>query len=165
MSWLQGDWLKRLMSRIFPPLHGFGFWIACIVVLLLCAGLFMVLRTLPPRARRAVIVVVTFVSGLFYAVEFFLPATKDQENVLTFAVPTFGNILNILQGFALGLGVISLFRIHGKNVVRQRPGWGNSAVLLVSIIVMAVAAIGFEKPEANPIGRLFFRWLSYDVYA
>jgi hypothetical protein len=70
-----------------------------------------------------------------------------------------GNVLNVLQGFALGLGVISLIRIHGKNVLGQKTGWGNSLLLLISIVVMAVAGIGLG-PDS-----LFFRSLFYDVYA
>ena len=150
--------IKSFLSRIFPPLEGTAFYAAIFAVLVISVLLFVVLRTLPPRARRAVIVVTTFIAGLFYAVEFFWPANADGENPLTFAVPTMGNVLNVLQGFALGLGVISLIRIHGKNVARTRAGWENSALLLGSMVLMAVAAIGFED-------SLFFRSLFFDVYA
>ena len=150
--------LKSFLSRVFPPQSGTMLYVAMAAVLLICVALFFVLRALPPRARRAVIVVTTFVAGLFYAVEFFWKANADGENPLTFAVPTMGNVLNDLQGFALGLGVISLVRIHSKNVTRARPGWENSALLLTSMVIMAVAAIGFED-------TLFFRSLFFDVYA
>ena len=150
--------MKSFLSKIFPPQQGAALYILMAVVFLVCLALFFVLRTLPPKARRAVIVVTTFIAGLFYAVEFFLPANKDGENALTFAVPTMGNVLNVLQGFALGLGVISLVRIHSRNVSRARPGWANSALLLSSMVLMATAALFFED-------SLFFRSLFFDVYA
>src|SRR5687767_13090779 len=151
--------LKSLLSRIFPPQQGATLYVLLAVVALLCIGLFMLLRILPPRARRMVIVVTTFLAGLFYAVEFFWPAPKGGGNPLTFAVPTMGNVLNVLLGFALGLGVISLIRIHGKNVAGQKVGWENSLLLLISIVVMAVAGIGFGEDH------IFFRSLFYDVYS
>ncbi len=39
----------------------------------------------------------------------------------------------ISQGFAVAVGVINLTRLHGKNVMRQRPDWFYSAVLLISM--------------------------------
>ncbi len=149
--------IRSFLSQVFPPLRGTAFYVALLVVLVVSIAIFFVLKMLPPRGRRAVIVVTTFIAGLFYTVEFFWPANKDGENPLTFAVPTMGNVLNVLQGFALGLGVISLLRIHSKNLMKAKPGWENSALLLASMLIMAVAAIGFED-------SLFFRSLFFDIY-
>lgn len=60
----------------------------------LILGLVPVLQTLPPRGRRAVIVTVTFLAGLFFAAEFFLPvdwrlifpADDPTRNFLTPAI-------------------------------------------------------------------------------
>ncbi len=155
------DWLQRLLSRLFPPLHGTGFYIAIIVCLILFVALFFVIQLLPPKARKMIIVGATFFAGLFYAAEFFLPASPKpkDENFLTFAVPTVANFQNVLTAFTLGLGIYSLVRVHGSNVLKQKPNWENSVVLLGGMIVMAVAGLGWGEKS------LFYRSLFRDVLA
>lgn len=149
--------LERFLSRAFPPAHGGWVWGAIVLCALGCVLLFFALQALPGRARKALIAACTFLAGLFYALEFFWPVNpKTQENFLTFAVPTVGNVINVLAAFTLGLGVFSLVRIHASKVAKLREGWENSLVLLLSIVVMAVAGLRFEK-------TLFFRSLFRDV--
>jgi hypothetical protein len=148
--------LKSLLSKIFPPLHGSALLNALVGCAIVCVLIFFAMQALPPRARKSVIGLATFLAGLFYAVEWFWPATDKGKNPLTFAVPTVGNIANVLTAFTLGLGVMSLVRIHGNNVVKQKNGWENSLVLLLGMITMAVAGLGFEK-------TMFYRSLFRDV--
>lgn len=149
--------LQKLLISAFPAAKGPMIWIAPLLVIAGSVVLFFVLQSLPGRARKALIASLTFLAGLFYALEFFWPVRKGtDENFLTFAVPTVGNVINVLAAFTLGLGVFSLVRIHTGKVVKQREGWPNSAVLLISIVVMAVAGIQFEN-------TLFFRSLFRDV--
>lgn len=149
--------LQRALSAAFPPAQGHWKWLAIVLCLLGCTVLFFLLQFLPGRARRALIAAVTFLAGLFYALEFFWPADpKTDENFLTFAVPTVGNVINVLAAFTLGLGVFSLLRIHTGKVLKLREGWENSVVLLVSLVVMLVAGLFYR-------GTLFFRSLFRDV--
>jgi hypothetical protein len=149
--------LQQLLSRAFPPAHGNWRWAAIAMAAAACVLLFFALQALPGRARKALIAAATFLSGLFYALEFFWPVNpKTDENFLTFAVPTVGNVINVLAAFTLGLGVFSLVRIHVGKVAKLREGWGNSLVLLVSMVVMAVAGLGYQN-------TLFFRSLFRDV--
>jgi hypothetical protein len=148
--------LSTLLSKLFPPLHGWPLIGALFGVLVLCVFLFFALHALPPRARKMVIAGATFLAGLFFALEWFWPAGADGTNPLTFAVPTVGNVANVLTAFTLGLGVMSLIRIHGNNVARQKAGWENSVVLLAGMVVMAVSGLFFEK-------TIFFRSLFRDV--
>jgi hypothetical protein len=148
--------IQSFLSRAFPALHGgalAGAVAGCVVA---CVIAVVILQALPGKARKAVIAAVTFVAGLFYALEFFLPANAQDENILTFAVPTVGNVTNVLGGMTLGLGVLSLIRIHGSNVVKVKSGWENSMLLLVSMVVMAVAGIWYGQ-------TLFYRSLFRDV--
>lgn len=149
--------LKHLLSTVFPPLHGMALAGALFGGVLLCLVLVFLLQAMPGRARTMTIRIVTFLAGLVYALEWFLPAGgKDQENVLTFALPTVGNVLNVLVAFTLGLGIISLVRVHGNNIVRQKKGWENSVILFGGMITMAVAGLFF--PES-----MFYRSLFQDV--
>ncbi len=149
--------LQRFLASAFPAAHGHWRWLAIVLAAAGCGIMFFVLQALPGRARKALIAAVTFLAGLFYALEFFWPVRRGtDENFLTFAVPTVGNVINVLAAFTLGLGVFSLVRIHSSKIVKLREGWPNSVVLLVSIVVMAVAGLRFEETR-------FFRSLFRDV--
>jgi hypothetical protein len=103
---------------------------------------FVGLSLLPPRLRKPLIALVTFLAGAIYAVEWFWPVGADgKTNFLTPYLKSFAEIVTVLQGFALGIGVYSIVTIHLRNVVRRRPSWYNSVVLLASILFMAVPYI------------------------
>jgi len=115
----------------------------------LILGLVPVLQTLPPRGRRAIVVTVTFLAGLFFAAEFFLPVDwtavfpndDPTRNFLTPAIQPAQNVLQIIGALALGLGTFGLVRLHLRNAVQKRAQWGYSIVLLVSFVVMATFSI------------------------
>jgi len=119
------------------------------------------LQTLPPRGRRAIIVTVTFLAGLFFAAEFFLPVDwtaifpKDdpKRNFLTPAIQPAQNVLQIIGALALGLGTFGLVRLHLRNAVQRRAQWGYSIVLLVSFVVMATLSILNTLAEKEIVER------------
>ena len=47
----------------------------------------------------------------------------------------------IVSAFALGLGAVSLFRIHGKKVAKKDKGWINSIVLIAAMLFMTFQGI------------------------
>ncbi len=108
---------------------------------LLMLGLIPLLQALPPRGRRVLIALITFFAGAFFAAEFFLPLTKDNENWLTPGVQPAQNVLQIIGSLALGLGTYGLIRLHLRNVVQRRAQWGYSVVLLISFLTMAFFSI------------------------
>ncbi len=97
------------------------------------------LQAAPRRSRKTIIAVFTFLGGLYYAAEFFWPASKATgENFLSPYQPVVANVAAVVSSFAIGLGVVSLAQLHTKTIVRARPGWGYSLVLMVSFVAMAV---------------------------
>lgn len=121
----------------------------------LILGLVPVLQTLPPRGRRAIIVTVTFLAGLFFAAEFFLPVDSGEppSNFLTPAIQPAQNVLQIIGALALGLGTFGLVRLHLRNAVQKRAQWGYSIVLLVSFVVMATLSILNTLAEKEIVER------------
>lgn len=127
----------------------------------LVLGLVPVLQTLPPRGRRAIIVLITFLAGLFFAAEFFLPVDwtavfpndDPTRNFLTPAIQPAQNVLQIIGALALGLGTFGLVRLHLRNAVQKRPQWGYSIVLLVSFVVMATLSILNTLAEKEIVER------------
>lgn len=49
----------------------------------------------------------------------------------------------VVAAFALGLGAVSLVRLHGRNIMRRSPGWVNSVVLLAALAFMTFQGITF----------------------
>jgi len=127
----------------------------------LILGLVPVLQTLPPRGRRAIVVTVTFLAGLFFAAEFFLPVDwtavfpndDPTRNFLTPAIQPAQNVLQIIGALALGLGTFGLVRLHLRNAVQKRAQWGYSIVLLVSFVVMATFSILNTLAEKKIVER------------
>ena len=47
----------------------------------------------------------------------------------------------VVSAFALGLGAVSLIRLHGHKISRREKGWFNSIVLIVGMLFMTVRGI------------------------
>jgi len=110
-----------------------------------------VLMQAPPRARRYIIGVFTFLSGLIYVMYFFWPTPQSrgpndlpvgfQETIgfwLQDAVTAVGDLSNTLTAFLLGLGIYSLLRIHSKRLFSGHKDSFFSAILLFSMVLMIV---------------------------
>src|ERR1043165_6832792 len=106
--------IGSFLTRTFPahPDHPL-IWAG--IGLLVCIPIFFGLQALPPRSRRTLIKLVTFVCGLFYVVEFFMPAdTTTNKNILSFGVPHAGNLFVVLNGVTVEIGIITLLAVLGK---------------------------------------------------
>lgn len=81
--------------------------------------------------------VVTFLGGLYFFLEFLLP-----KEFLGFSFAPYHEF--ITNGFlavgvtAIGLGLVSILRVHGVRVVTRRTGWFSSGLLLTAMTVMLV---------------------------
>jgi len=89
--------------------------------------------------KRTVPLLITFLTGFFLIVSFFVPhepfGQLEQRLLVWFA---------IVSGFAMLLGVDSLFRAHLKRIVRGREGrWHSLALLLSLVVTLVVGIIGF----------------------
>jgi hypothetical protein len=130
-----------------------------VVALLWIAGAFALaialiplLGTLPPRGRFALISLVTFIAGLFFAAEFFLPVGEDDKNILTDPFQKMQGSLQVITALSLGLGTYGLVRLHLRNAVQRRAQWGYSLVLLVAFVVMAFFSIWNTMAEKGLFG-------------
>ena len=91
--------------------------------------------------KRTVPLVITFLTGFFLVVAFFIPhepfGELEQRLLVWFA---------IVSGFTMLLGVDNLIRSHAKRIARTDTGWGHSIALLVGLVVtVVVGAIGFAR--------------------
>lgn len=87
---------------------------------------------------------VTMVLGALQLIEFFfkVPILKSLGADVRTWIP-------IIANFALGLGAANLLYIHGTRVMAKRQNWENSAVLILSMVVMVVLGIAFGQSSAS----------------
>jgi hypothetical protein len=91
--------------------------------------------------KRAVPLTITFLTGFFLVVSFFVPhepfGELEQRLLVWFS---------IVFGFTMLLGVDSLIRSHVRKLARARPGWWHSLALLAGLVVtVIVGVIGFMR--------------------
>ena len=135
---MNADILKELFGPHKPPELYFYVAGALIIGAAFIAGL----CALPTKFRKPLIVVVTFIAGLFYSVEFFWHGKgPGGDNPLSAWITPMGDWVNVVFGFTLGLGIYNLLQIHGRNIVKLRRGWYNSAGFYIALIVMTIFAM------------------------
>ena len=139
-------WDYLLPSSTDPVWH----WILWTLGAFLVLGglLFWLLQLVPNRHRKTLIAIVTFLAGLIYSVEYFVPANpKTGKNFLTPFTDSLQEATLVIYAFALGLGVYSLVRFHGRALIKLRPGWHNNLAFFVAFFAMMVA--GFWQDLAG----------------
>ena len=79
--------------------------------------------------RRQLPLLITLITGLMMAAQYYVPHPASEE-LLTSVTKW----LQIIGGFALILGVSSLFHVHAVKIRRKEAGWGYSFVLYAGML-------------------------------
>jgi len=140
------------------PRHGWellGFIVGAAII----GGLALALLcAVPRRYRKGVVAAVTFIAGLYYAVEFLAPpdvwwfTKKPHINLFTEWLPYVGTLTQIIGSFALLLGIFNLFQIHGRAVAKRGKDSYNSAAFFIaffSIMIMGFVLYNSEQHVAT----------------
>ncbi|HZP85163.1 MAG TPA: hypothetical protein VFB21_26305 [Chthonomonadaceae bacterium] len=154
------------MSGLFQPAQGGAWYIRIVGALIVSAILLLALMNVPRRFRKPLIGLVTFLGGLFFALEFFLPThpmptpdSPDQVgNFLTPYVVPFGNIAQVIGAWTVGLGVINLMQVHGRRLLKGTSGAFNSAAFFLCMILMMVIGILY-RVHPNAINKNLYALL------
>jgi len=100
--------------------------------------------------RLQIPLVITFVVGVFMAVQFFIPHALVQtpyERLLEWG--------RIVAAFALVLGIQSLLRTHWDKIRRRRRDWPYSVAAIASFVVMCVIGIGWGHRRGTGFDWVF----------
>lgn len=137
--------LTHALTPVFQPVKGSVFYGAVAGSVVFWIGLMWLLHRMPSAVKKRIAVIVTFVSGLFYVLEFYLPAKgpvffwrPSHTNPFSPMIETVGNATAVIAGFTFFLAAFSLGLVHSKNVRARRPGYYNSVALFLAFIAMAV---------------------------
>lgn len=86
--------------------------------------------------RRELPILVVLISGLFMAVQYFVPsgpAEFVQEYAMDWVI--------IIGAFAMGLGLWSLTKVNWIKLQRRTPGWGYNLVTILGMFFMLVVGL------------------------
>ena len=104
--------------------------------------------------RRQVPLIITFVVGILIVAQYFIPHWPFNQ-----LFDTLNTWYMIVLFFAVTLGVGNLIKLHTRKVRKRTPGWGYSVVLVVSLITMSTAGIGWGLERGT-----FFYWLWQNIH-
>ncbi|MBX7143509.1 MAG: hypothetical protein K1X79_03585 [Oligoflexia bacterium] len=91
--------------------------------------------------RAKLIKLVTFLGGIYYFLEFVLPASIAGVKIDQYH-EQISNGFVAVGAAAIGLGLINLLMVHGSRIIFRRRGWFESCALLLGLTAMAYATAG-----------------------
>ena len=101
--------------------------------------------------RRQLPLLITFVTGLLFVAQYYVPHPASEQ-MLTSATKW----MQIVGGFALILGVTSLFHQHAVKIKRQEAGWGYSVVLYAGMLgTIGVGLLANGKESVDGVMTAF----------
>lgn len=104
--------------------------------------------------KQTLPILITFVLGTLFAVEFFVPAYPIKE-----MTATIGEWVAVITAAAFILGAINLLQVNLPTIVRRERDWGYKVVLVGSAAVTLVVGL-IEGQEGKT-----FLWLYESFFA
>lgn len=129
--------------------------LALLASVVFCAIVFA-MHKLSPQAKKWMTIACTFIAGLYFTLEFFIPPTmkmgenglEPKGNFLTPSITPISDFVINITVWSLGLGIISLLIVHGRKLIKRMPGWHNSLAFFVALIAFSV--VGIWTKSGNP---------------
>ena len=101
--------------------------------------------------RRQMPLLITMITGLVFAAQYYVPHPASEQ-LLTSVTKW----LQVIGGFALVLGVTSLFHQHAAKIRRKESGWGYSVVLYSGMLgTVAVGLLANGKESVDGVSTAF----------
>jgi hypothetical protein len=94
------------------------------------------------------------ISGVVFAAQYYVPHPASEQ-LLTSATKW----LQIVGGFALVLGVTSLFHQHAAKIRRKEEGWGYSLVLYAGMLGTIAVGLWANGKESLEGAATAFGWV------
>ena len=104
--------------------------------------------------RRQVPLLITLITGLVFAGQYYVPHPASEQMLTSVT-----KWLQIIGGFALVLGVSSLFHVHAVKIRRKEAGWGYSFVLYVGMLGTIAVGLWANGKEAVDGAMTAFGWV------
>lgn len=79
--------------------------------------------------RREIPLIITSVSGLVFAISYFIPHWPFGESEAIF-----GDWISIVQAFAIWLGALNLIKVSYEKISRKREGYPFAIIIILSLV-------------------------------
>ncbi len=107
--------------------------------------------------RRQLPLAITLIMGVTFALQYYIPHPISED-----AITHLSKWMQIISGFALVLGLASLFQVHATKIRRKVPGWGYSVILYLAMLVTVLVGLFWSKGQTRVDGlQTGFGWI-YD---
>lgn len=144
--------------NIFTPIqHTPAFLLALFISLVLFVVVMTSLHQLSQTAKKWLTIICTFVAGLFFMLEFFIPGTTPDpttggsQNFITPWIDPVSDFIMYTGAWTLGMGIISLSLVHGRRLLKRQQGWHNSLAFFIAMIGIVIAgfitSVGTKGPQ------------------
>ncbi|MFN8390011.1 MAG: hypothetical protein U0136_06950 [Bdellovibrionota bacterium] len=101
------------------------------------------------QIRQKLIAAVTFLSGLYFFLEFMLPEKIGDFKFGAYHEQILRGV-TVVGSMAIGLGLINILRVHGGRLTTGQKGWPNSLALLGGLVIMCyVQGAEFVASQKN----------------
>ncbi|MDR4480729.1 MAG: hypothetical protein R3B37_13430 [Nitrospira sp.] len=104
--------------------------------------------------RRQLPLLITMVTGLVMAGQYYVPHPASEQLLTTVT-----KWLQIIGGFALVLGITSLFHVHAAKIRRKEAGWGYSLMLYAGMLGTIVVGLWNGGKESIDGAMTSFGWV------
>ena len=104
--------------------------------------------------RRQLPLLITMITGLLFAGQYYVPHPASEQ-LLASATKW----LQIVGGFALVLGVTSLFHQHAAKIRRKEEGWAYSLVLYAGMLGTIAVGLWANGKESLEGAATAFGWV------
>ena len=98
---------------------------------------------------------ITLITGLLFAGQYYVPHPASEQMLTSVT-----KWLQIIGGFALVLGVTSLFHQHAVKIRRKEAGWGYSFVLYAGMLGTIAVGLWVERERKSSTAAMTaFGWV------
>ncbi|MHB1461371.1 MAG: hypothetical protein ACYC1M_08845 [Armatimonadota bacterium] len=159
------------MLKFFStPLHSWALAGALIVSIFIWVLCLVAIGAMSSKGRKTVIAIITFIGGLYFALEFFWPTCgkpdgcgpiKTGENLFSSWLVPISDFARVMGGMTIAVGIWGLLRVHGRNLAKLRKGWPSSLALIISIA--AITVIGMMQQYGSSKTTLAFANNAWDI--
>lgn len=113
-----------------------------------------VLHRTPSRFKKWLTIVLTFIAGLFFFLEYLLPVKKlpdgEEVNFITPYVQPVSDYIQYILIWTIFLGLISLIIVHGRRLLQRQPGWHNSVAFFLALVAMMILGFATRSGSDGP---------------
>lgn len=129
------------------------FIVAILLSIVVFVGVMYLLHRLPSLAKKWLIIGITFVAGLFFLLEYFLPTHEvngSQVNAINLIEEPVTDFVQIMIAWTIGLGIVSLAIVHGRRLFRRHAGWHHSLAFFLAMFAMLIAGFITHGGKSDP---------------